>query len=250
MTCKKNQTLCQLHARKSVRAYSGELPVTPDMKDALLDAAIAAPTAGCMCLYTILDVTDEAIKKELAVLCDNQPFIAKAPVVLVFLADWQRWYDSFALAAGGESRTPAEGDLMLATADALIAAQNVVVAAEALGLGSCYIGDVLEQQEKIAALLKLPPYTMPVGMLCIGHPTQQQKEREKPRRFARQYLVHENTYCPANEEALRAMFASRGENHGFDKDVPAMAARKWNSDFMLEMNRSVQAWIRRWCGRE
>ena len=60
-------------------------------------------------------------------------------MVLVFVADCQRWYDGFA-AAGCAPRPPREGDLLLAAADAAIAAQNTVVAAESFGLGSCYIG--------------------------------------------------------------------------------------------------------------
>ena len=243
------QTLREIHARKSVRAYLENQTVSAETKELLFDAAIAAPTAGCMCLYTILDITDAAVKRELAVLCDNQSFIAKAPVVLVFLADWQRWHDSFVIATHAQTRTPDAGDLMLAAADALIAAQNVVAAAESLGLGSCYIGDVLERQEDIAALLHIPKYAVPVAMLCIGYPTQQQKERLKPERFPRKYIVHENSYQTADEAALRRMFSERNEKRPFDSEAPAMAARKWDSPFMSEMTRSVREWIRRFCGQ-
>lgn len=246
----KNSTLEEIKKRKSVRVYT-DRPVTREIKNQLLDAAIAAPTAGCMCLYTLLDITDPEIKKQLSVLCDNQPFIAKAPAVFIFLADWQRWYDSFLLVSSGKTRTPAEGDLLLAAADALIAAQNMVVAAESLGLGSCYIGDILERQEDISALLHLPAHAMPVGMLCIGYPATQQKEREKPARFDRRFLVFENIYQTANEETLRSMFASREGHRGdFDKEVPAMRMRKWDSEFMEEMNRSVRVWISRWCRKQ
>ena len=56
-----NEILAGLHARKSVRAFSGE-PVTPQEKRAILEAACAAPTAGNQQLYTILDITDPALK--------------------------------------------------------------------------------------------------------------------------------------------------------------------------------------------
>lgn len=246
-----NETLCQLQERKSVRVYDPARPIAPEVKQALLEAAIAAPTAGCMSLYTILDITDPAIKAELAELCDHQPFIATAPVLLVFLADWQRWYDSFVAVTQGVTRTPAEGDLALALSDANIAAQNTVVAAHALGLGSCYIGDVLEHQEKIAHLLHLPRYTMPATMLCIGYPTAQQLERTKPQRFPLHHLVHENVYRLADEKELRAMHESRmpGNRDGFEKTVLAMAKRKWDSEFMHEMSRSVKSWFSRWTGK-
>lgn len=140
-----NEILTALHRRKSVRAYTGE-PVSAEQKEQILRAACAAPTAGNQQLYTILDITDQGLKDKLAVSCDNQPFIAKAEVVLIFCADCQKWYDAFA-AAGCEPRPPRAGDLMLAVTDCAIAAQNAVTAADSLGLGSCYIGDIMEQGE-------------------------------------------------------------------------------------------------------
>ena len=80
-----NAILSALSARKSVRVFTPD-PVTPDERAAILNAAFQAPTAGNQQLYTILDITDPALKATLADLCDHQPFIAGAPLVLVFLA--------------------------------------------------------------------------------------------------------------------------------------------------------------------
>ena len=135
-----NEVLSQLHARKSVRAFA-DTPVPPEVKRAVLEAACAAPTAGNQQLYTILDITDQALKDTLADTCDHQPFIARAPMVLIFCADCQKWYDAFA-AGGCAPRKPGAGDLWLALSDANIAAQNAVTAAWSLGLGSCYIAGV------------------------------------------------------------------------------------------------------------
>ena len=126
-----NEVLRQLHERKSVRAFE-DRPVEPEVKRAVLEAAIQAPTAGNMALYTILDITDPEKKAALAKSCDDQPFIAKAPVVLIFCADYRRWYDVFCQYVE-EVRKPDMGDLFLAEADALIAAQNAVAAAHSLG---------------------------------------------------------------------------------------------------------------------
>lgn len=117
-----NETIKQLYERKSVRAYENR-PVPPEIKKLILEAALQAPTAGNMSLYTILDITDQNIKERLAVTCDNQPFIAEAPLVLIFCADYHRWYELFCKYVD-KVRTPAEGDLLLANADAIIAAQN------------------------------------------------------------------------------------------------------------------------------
>ena len=116
-----NAILSALAARKSVRVFTPD-PVTPDERAAILNAAFQAPTAGNQQLYTILDITDPALKEALADSCDHQPFIAKAPLVLVFCADCKKWYDAY-LEVGCTPRTPGAGDLMLAVTDAAIAAQ-------------------------------------------------------------------------------------------------------------------------------
>lgn len=61
-------------------------------------------------------------------------------------------------------------NLMLASCDAFIAAQNSVIAAESLGLGSCYIGDIMENYEIHQEMFNLPEYTFPITMLCFGYP--------------------------------------------------------------------------------
>ena len=181
-----NEVLAQLHARKSVRAFA-DTPVPPEVKRAVLEAACAAPTAGNQQLYTILDITDQALKDTLADTCDHQPFIARAPMVLIFCADCQKWYDAFA-AGGCAPRKPEAGDLWLALSDANIAAQNAVTAAWSLGLGSCYIGDILEHAETHRELLNLPEYVVPAAMAVFGYPTAQQRRGAALRRLAGRLL--------------------------------------------------------------
>ena len=137
-----NEILYSLYDRRSVRAFEDQ-PVAEEQKRMVLDAAAQAPSAGCQQLYTILDITDPALKERLAETCDHQSFIARAPVVLIFCADCLKWFDAY-VEAGCTPRQPRAGDLLLAVDDALIAAQNAVVAAQSLGLGSCYIGDIME----------------------------------------------------------------------------------------------------------
>lgn len=242
-----NDVLRQLAARKSVRVYTDE-PVSAGEKAAILQAAFDAPTAGCQQLYTIIDVTDRALKERLADLCDHQPFIAAAPLVLVFLADCRRWQQCYR-AAGLEPRAPGPGDLLLAVADACIAAQNAVTAAESLGLGSCYIGDVLEQCEEMRLALALPPAVVPAAMVVFGRPTAQQTARRKPARLPAEYVVCENTYAERSSEEHRAALCARAaadEKPAFDFDawVRAFAARKYESGFSREMSRSAAVYLR------
>ena len=241
-----NEVIKQLHERKSVRVYE-DRAIAPEIKQAILEAAIQAPTAGNMALYTILDITDPEIKAKLAVSCDNQPFIATAPMVLIFCADYRRWYDVFCKFVE-DVRKPDMGDLFLAQADTLIAAQNAVVAAHSLGLGSCYIGDITEHYEFHRELLNLPQYVVPAAMLCIGYPTDQQRSRPKPPRHSVSDLVHENGYDKAKSYDMLRMIARQQNKTGpelFDY-ITRFCKRKWNSEFSREMSRSCTEIVKDW----
>jgi FMN reductase (NADPH)/FMN reductase [NAD(P)H] len=261
MKIEMNPTLNLLLNRKSVRAYA-KREIESEVKAAILEATLRAPTAGNLMLYSIVEVTEQSTKETLARSCDDQPFIARAPWVLLFLADYQRWYDYF-LASGVEAlcrerglsmRKPAEGDLFLACCDALIAAQTAVIAAESLGVGSCYIGDVMEHYEIHRELFHLPRYVFPIALLCLGYPTEQQRERALTSRFDREYIVFEDRYQKLDEPALQSIFREReeqlfkrreqiGEAHNLGQWV---YLRKFGADFAAEMSRSVREILRRW----
>jgi nitroreductase len=225
--------------------------------DAIIRAAMRAPTAGNLMLYSILEIEDPALKAKLAQSCDNQPFIARAPLVLVFLADYQRWIDAFVASdvpatrqARGESmRLPGQGDLLLACCDALIAAQTAVIAAESLGLGSCYIGDIMERHEYHRELLNLPRYTFPITMVCFGYPTAAARERDLTTRFPQTCIHFKDRYRRLDEEELSAMLEARGQSRGMGDDANVglhTYRRKFAADFTVEMTRSVREAIRTW----
>ena len=237
-----NETIRQLNERKSVRVFL-DREISQEDKSAILNAACQAPTAGNQQLYTIIDVTDEAIKSRLVETCDNQPFIASAKMVLIFCADCKKWYDAFQFAKC-EPRLPDVGDLFLAISDANIAAQNAVTAAESLGIGSCYIGDIMENCEEQRALLNLPKYVFPAAMLVFGYPTEQQTERTKPRRAEMEHIVHQNSYREMDADELCKLFSIRTEKKPYAEYMKAFCDRKYNSDFSVEMSRSVKEYLK------
>lgn len=260
-----NATLELIHKRRSTRNYSSQ-PVTQEEKDAILQAAMCAPTAGNMMLYSIIEIEDQGLKDRLAVTCDDQPFIARAPYVLLFAADYQRWMDLFELSSAAQDcqekgltpRLPQEGDLLLACCDALIAAQSAVIAAESLGIGSCYIGDILENAEVHRDLLRLPRYTLPITLLCFGHPAGAREERSTTRRFEREFIVHRDGYQRTPAANLLRMLetypAGQYANLSSEERTKAIArgmyTRKFVSEFSVEMSRSVRKWIDIWTGKD
>lgn len=133
---------------------------------------------------------------------------------------------------------------MLAVTDCAIAAQNAVTAADSLGLGSCYIGDIMEQCEFHRELLSLPGYVFPAVMLVIGVPTQQQVERPKPGRCDLKHIVHENAYRRMDGSELQEMLAPRAGQRPYGEWLKAFCDRKYQSDFSREMSRSVEEYLK------
>ena len=236
-----NETIRQLNERKSVRVFT-DRPIAEEDVRTILRAATMAPTAGNQQLYTILRITDPQLLERLSESCDHQPFIARAKLALVFCADCLKWSDAFRF-AGCEPRRPGPGDLILAIDDALIAAQNAVVAAHALGIGSCYIGDIMENAEIQRELLGLPEYVFPAALLVFGYPTEQQIERPKPVRSELKYIVQENRYRHMDEAALMDMMTSHAPADRLRARLDAFCKRKYNSDFAREMSRSVRRYL-------
>jgi nitroreductase len=210
--------------------------------------------------YSIIEVADQKLKERLVKTCDNQPLIAKAPLVLMFLADMQRWYDLFEYSdvskmcdeRGIKYVTPKESDLMLAACDALIAAQNAVIAAESLGIGSCYIGDIMENIEIHREMFDLPRWAFPITLLCFGYPMRDESDaRAKTPRFSEDFILFKNRYKRVDIEAFEAEFVKRFKDRkDLFKDASNIGQllflRKTGSDYAAEMRRSVRVALDDW----
>ena len=255
------ETIEIINKRRSVRAWQST-PITPDHLNSIIHASMRAPTAGNQMLYSILQVDDQQKKEKLAKTCDNQPMIAKAPLVLIFLADMQRWYDFYASSGVKKLcekknlpyRTPQESDLLIACCDALIAAQNAVIAAESLGIGSCYIGDIMENIEIHRKMFNLPNWVFPITMLCFGYPKSKNKNPKLTRRFDEKYIHFHDVYKRFGKEDFDEMFKIPIEEFKKMEKKPSGVENygqkfylfKTGADFSIEMERSVKKAINDW----
>ncbi|NHJ12730.1 MAG: nitroreductase [Candidatus Thorarchaeota archaeon] len=253
-----NEILKVLENRQSLRTYDSR-PISQEHKDLIIHSAFRAPTAGGMMHYSIIEVVDQAKKDRLVETCDHQPLIAKAPLVLLFLADMQRWYDLFRhskVADMCEEReigyvTPQESDLLLACCDALIAAQNSVIAAESLGIGSCYIGDIMENIEIHREMFKLPNWVFPIALLCFGHPPKGMKPHPKSKRFPQRFVYFKDEYSHVDSDEFETMLMNHfGQTSGFFGNAQNIGQgiflRKTGSGFAAEMRRSVKVALNDW----
>ena len=255
-----NETLKVIDKRRSLRGYDHR-EISPEHKKWILHSAFRAPTAGNMMHYSIIEVEDQKLKDKLVETCDNQPMIAKAPLVLLFLADLQRLYDFYEYSGVQnlckekelEYYTPKEADLLLASCDALVAAQNAVIAAESLGIGSCYIGDIMENIETHREMFDLPKWVFPIALLCFGYPLHEERdEHEKSSRFSEQFVYFKNKYRHVDIKKFEAEFVNRFENRDdLFKEAPNVGSllylRKTGSYYAAEMRRSVNVALSDWC---
>ncbi|PKL14744.1 MAG: nitroreductase [Spirochaetae bacterium HGW-Spirochaetae-8] len=257
-----NTVIEVLSKRRSHRAFS-EREIPAEDLTLIKHATLRAPTAGNMMFYSVIEVTEKNLKEQLAVLCDNQPMIAKAPLVWLFLSDVRKWVDYYhdsgsvakGMAQGISWRAPGAGDLLLAMSDALIAAQNAVVAAQSLGIGSCYIGDILENHERIVQLFNLPSYTAVATLVIFGYPKSEELLAKESLRCPPQSIFMENQYHRADLAALKQAYEAQEQRLREQKRLPFDNTgtiadfyyfRKHESEFMEEMNRSSQALIDSW----
>ena len=252
-----------LKQRASLRRYD-QKPVSQEHLDAIIECAMRAPTAGNMMLYSMIMVEEGRKKEILSRTCDNQPFIARAPLVLIFAADYQKWYDyyhagnvvEYCRREGLPFAYPTEANLLLAACDALVAAQNAVIAGESLGIGSCYIGDIMERYEDHKKLLNLPDYVFPIAMLCMGYYPEKYTKTFRPR-FKRDYVVFRDSYRRLNKGEIEDMFGSleRGFRAAGSPDhaqnyAQRHYAKKTGAPFSREMTRSVGEALKIWSGKK
>jgi FMN reductase (NADPH)/FMN reductase [NAD(P)H] len=257
-----NESLDLIMNRKSLRSFLLK-EVEMEKQSVIIEAALRAPTAGNMMLYSIINVTNQDLKNTLSETCDHQPFIAKAPFILLFLADLQRWYDYFKISKVPDLcnkldipfKDPEKGKLFLACCDTMVAAQNSVIAAESLGMGSCYIGDIMENYEIHKDIFDLPPFVFPLTLICFGYPTSSHKVKKQSPRFSKEFIVYENRYKRLTPKDFKNMYQPLKDRY-FDHDGYFIKGannlgqhfylRKFVSDYAAELDRSINLMMENW----
>jgi nitroreductase len=190
--------------RKTIRKYSAK-PVEDKLIKEILLKGCRASTTGNMQVYSIIITRDEVKKKELAPFHFNQKMITEAPVVLTFCADFNRFnkwcrernavpgYDNFL-------------SFFTAAIDALLVAQTICIAAEAEGLGICYLGTTTYMANKIIEALKLPKGVCPVTTVTVGWPGE---NPEQPDRLPLEAIIHDEIYNDYSAEDIFRFYSKK-----------------------------------------
>ncbi|WP_232234732.1 NADPH-dependent oxidoreductase [Actinoplanes sp. N902-109] len=193
--------------RRSVRKF-GPRTVTDDELTALVAAAQSAPTSSNLQPWSVIAVRDPARKARLAALAGDQAFVAQAPLFLVWVADLGR---ARRLARRAGAQLDAADYLettLIGFVDTALAAQNAVLAASSLGLGSVFVGAVRNRPAEVAAELGLPPHAVAAFGLAVGEPDPSEQAGVKPR-LPQAAVLHHETYDADAADAHVATYDQR-----------------------------------------
>lgn len=163
-----NNTLELLNQHRSQRDFTTQ-PVSAETVSQLITTAQHASSSIFLQAYSFISVTDPALRQQIAAIT-TMPFVQQNGHLLIVIADQHR----NATLARQQGLTPellGGADRFLASVeDATLASQNLITAAESLGLGAVVLGSVLNDAAKLIELLHLPKLTMPVFGLLVGYP--------------------------------------------------------------------------------
>jgi len=191
--------------RRTVRSFTDQ-PVEEEKVQKLLDAAIQAPSGGNIQPISIIRIEKPESRDKLAKLAVNQPWVAKAPLCLLFCIDFHRtgkWAQAEGATYGGEK---ALMSFLLAYADVFCSAENAVLCATSLGLGTVYIGMVLAAMTEIRREFGLPDKVVPVVALCVGYP---KKIPAGITKLPKAAMVHRERYEDKTGEELKALYRAK-----------------------------------------
>ncbi len=188
--------------RRTIRKYK-VMDVDKTLIHDLLATASRAATMGNMQLYSVVETRSKTVKEALAPLHFNQPMVMSAPVVLTFVADFNRftrWCDLSDADAGYDNFLSFSN----AMTDTLLFCQNFCTLAEEAGLGTCFLGTTVYNPMGIIDVLKLPRLTFPVATITVGYPDE---NPEQPDRLDISDVIHEDVYQTVSDADIRKIFA-------------------------------------------
>ncbi len=195
-----NDTIATQLAHRSIRAFTDE-PLADDVVDTLLAVARRSPTSGFYQQTTVIRVLDPDVREQVH-LSSGQPYVGgNRGELWVFIVDLHR-NAVIRSQAGADLEPLGRTSLFLeGVEDTVIAAQNVVVAAQSLGLGTVYLGSIQGEPRRVIKALHLPHHTYPLVGLLIGHSAQD--PQFKPR-LPEEFTSAINTY-PEFEDLTSAL---------------------------------------------
>lgn len=191
-----------LMKRRSVRNFKDQ-KVPQQIIEELADVANNAPSGGNIQPLSIIIIQDEEARKQLAQFLDGQPWVQNAPLTLIFCIDFYRVKQWASLSDTDFFGENAFLHFLMAYADVMCAAQNVVIQAESYGLGSIYVGTILTKINKVRKYFSIPNYVLPIISLSIGYP---ERIPENICKLNNSVVIHKEKYEIMNDDDINEAY--------------------------------------------
>jgi nitroreductase len=189
---------------RTIRNYKSD-PVNQPVLDEILNAGIRASTTGNMQVYSIIVTTDPILKEQLWEVHFKQNMVLQAPLILTFCADFHR-FNTWCRQRKADPGYHNFLSFMTAAIDALLVAQNCALAAEANGLGICYLGTTTYNADRIIEILHLPESVVPITTLVLGYPADTPGLTD---RLPAEAVVHLEKYREYTPEDIDRLYAEK-----------------------------------------
>ncbi|MDH6535687.1 NADPH-dependent oxidoreductase [Parabacteroides sp. 52] len=193
--------------RRSIRTYTDQ-DIPESLLNELFAIASRASNTGNMQLYSVIVTRDQANKERQAPLHFNQKMVTEAPVVLTFCADANRfvkWAEQRKAEAGFDNLQT----FLAATIDAMLFAQAFCDAAEAKGLGICFLGTTAYNADKFISELKLPRLVVPIVTVTVGYPAEPLPVQSE--RLPLEAFVHQEIYADYTPLSIDTLYKAKEE---------------------------------------
>ena len=207
-----NQTMRLLIERASCRSFSDKR-IPPGVLQLVLEAGTHAPNGWNLQPYSIIKIENDETKQRLAEMF-GQGFISHAPVLLLFCIDWSRVERWARLSVAPFTATSSFRHFWISFQDTILCARSICIAADAMGLGSVYIGAVIEFLSDVRDMFQLPQGVLPVVLLCLGYP----KTRPQPqKKLGVDVIVHSERYREMEDQEIVDTFSEK--YHGQELEI-------------------------------
>lgn len=174
---------------RSIRQFQRK-PIPQAVIDELIACAQSAPTSHNVQAYSVICVRNQETKKQLQMLCGDQPYIGQCPVFFVLVMDFYR-HAQLSESHQTNFEIAEIENILVGSVDTALFSQNLLLAAQSYGLGGVMIGGIRNEPDQVAKLLNLPKYTFPLMGMCIGYPDQNPWQKPRLPQLA---VYHEEVY--------------------------------------------------------
>lgn len=233
-----NDIIKLMKNHRSIRKFKDK-SIEEDKFRAIIEAGQMAPTSSFIQAYTIIRVKDKYKKNKISHYAGEQTYIEEVPEFLIFCADLNR----LKLACEMNDTEMKEGyteSFLLSTVDTSLIAQNILIAAESLGLGGVYIGGIRNNPGKISELLSIPDNTYPVFGMCLGYPDE--NSSSKPR-LPMEIILKEDNYSMEGDSEKLEVYDEIVKEY-YNKRTNGKTKKGWTEHISDKMGKELRPHMR------